>query len=267
MPFLENQTAVVSGAAQGLGAAYAEALAQNGANVVLFDVQPSVTQIAETIASKTGQKTLALVKDVSKRLDVEDVVKQALDTFGAIDILINNAGAWRETLVDASWEQTLEDWDFIMDPNLKGVMMLSRLCAPHMKAKGGGNIVNISTYYVLPARSPGTNQPTTDLYNASKWALNGFTQAWATYLKPDNIRVNGMCMGATDTPMLRGLFPDKKLPPQMAETVMKAEDIAGQLIDLLKEGPLGRTGENIGAWVGYPIELGPRPPAHRTISG
>jgi hypothetical protein len=71
-------------------------------------------------------------------------------------------------------------------------------------------------------------------------------------------------MGATDTPMLRNLFPDKQLPPDMAEVVMKAEDIAQQMIDLLADG---RSGENIGAWVGYPIEIPPTPAPNRLISG
>ena len=151
-----------------------------------------------------------------------------------------------------------------MDTNLKGLLMLSRACVPHLQARGGGDIVNISTYYVLPAKSEGTNSPETDLYNASKWAINGFTDAWAKYLAKDNIRVNGMCMGATDTPMLRGLFDDGQLPPELAESVMQPAEIAQQMIDLLADG---RSGENIGAWVGEPIVIPPHPPEHRRISG
>jgi NAD(P)-dependent dehydrogenase (short-subunit alcohol dehydrogenase family) len=117
---------------------------------------------------------------------------------------------------------------------------------------------------VLRPRSAGTNPPKTDLYSASKWGINGFTDAWAKYLAKDNIRVNGLCMGATDTPMLRGLFPDGELPANMAAGVMTAEQIAGQMIDLFKDG---RSGENIGAWVGSPVELGPVKAAHKRITG
>ncbi len=151
-----------------------------------------------------------------------------------------------------------------MDTNLKGLLMLSRACVPHMQAKGEGDIVNISSYYVLPARSGGTNPPGTDLYSASKWALNGFTDAWAKYLAKDNIRVNGLCMGATDTPMLRGLTPDGSLPEGLADVVMTGDQIAGLMIDLLRDG---RTGENVGAWVGVPVELGPVKAAHQRITG
>ncbi len=261
---LKGHVAIVSGAAQGLGAAYARKLAEEGASVLAFDIQDTIVDVAAQIAADTGQQVLGVVADVSKRKDCERVIKQAVDELGGLDILINNAGTWRETPVDASWEQALADWDFIMDTNLKGVLMLSRLAVPHLQARGGGDIIHISTYYVLPARSDGTNQPTTDLYNASKWALNGFTDAWSKSLAKDHIRVNGMCMGATDTPMLRGLFDDGELPPDMAETVMQAADSAQQLVDLLKDG---RSGENIGAWVGYPIEIPAHPAAHRKVTG
>ncbi len=264
MSALNGTVAIVSGAAQGLGAAFARALSENGAQVVAFDVQDKVVGVAESIEAATGNRVLGLVADVSERGQVEQVVATTVETFGGVDILVNNAGAWKRTPVDSSWEQTLADWDFIMDTNLKGMLMLSRACVPHMRARGGGDIVNISTYYVLPAKSEGTNSPETDLYNASKWALNGFTDAWSKYLAKDNIRVNGMCMGATDTPMLRGLFPDGKLPPEMASVVMQPEQIARQMIELIQDG---RSGENIGAWVGEPVVIPPHPAPNRLVSG
>jgi NAD(P)-dependent dehydrogenase (short-subunit alcohol dehydrogenase family) len=259
---LKGKVAIVSGAAQGLGEAFARRLAKEGATVLAFDVQDRIADVAKQLAADTGSKVVGLKADVSKRADVEKVVAAAAE-LGGIDILVNNAGTWKKTPVDASWDQAVADWDFIMDTNFKGVLMLTRAAVPHMKARGG-DIVNISTYYVMPARSDGTNQPDTDLYNASKWALNGFTDSWSKALAEFNIRVNALCMGATDTPMLRGLFPDKQLPPDMARQVMKPEQIAQQMIDLFNDG---RTGENIGAWVGYPVELGPRKVAHKRISG
>ena len=261
---LNGKVAIVSGAAQGLGEAFARALSEQGAQVVAFDVQYKITEVAAGIESATGNKVLGVVADISKRADVERVVAQTVETFGGLDILVNNAGTWKRTPVDTSWEQALADWDFIMDTNLKGLLMLSRTCTPHLQARGGGDIVNISTYYVLPAKSEGTNSPETDLYNASKWAINGFTDAWSKYLAKDNIRVNGMCMGATDTPMLRGLFPDGELPAEMADVVMQPEQIAQQMLDLMADG---RTGENIGAWVGEPVVIPPRAPDNLRVAG
>ncbi|MBT5723975.1 MAG: SDR family oxidoreductase [Gammaproteobacteria bacterium] len=250
---LAGKVAIVSGAAQGLGRAFAIRLAEEGCMVLGFDVKKEVLNVAGV----TG-----MVADVSKRDDVERVVSKAAG-MGEIAVLVNNAGTWKKTPVDSAWQQALDDWDFIMDTNLKGVMMLSRAVVPFLQ-RNGGHIINLSTYYVLPAKSDGTNQPDTDLYNASKWALNGFTDAWAKYLEKDNVKVNGMCMGATDTPMLRGLFPTKQLPAEMASVVMKAEDIAGQMMEIIASG---RTGENFGAWVGEEITIGDQPPLHKRITG
>ncbi len=250
---LSGKVAIVSGAAQGLGRAFAIRLAEEGCAVLGFDVKKEVLDVPGV----TG-----MVADVSKREDVESVVSKA-SGMGGIAVLVNNAGTWRKTPVDSPWQQAIDDWDFIMDTNLKGVMMLSRAVVPFLQ-KDGGHIINLSTYYVLPAKSDGTNQPDTDLYNASKWALNGFTDAWAEYLEKDNVKVNGMCMGATDTPMLRGLFPTKQLPAEMASVVMKAEDIAGQMMDIIASG---RTGENFGAWVGEEITIGVQPPLYKRITG
>lgn len=264
MSDLAGKVALVSGAAQGLGEAYARALSAAGASVCVFDVQPQVHETAAAIAASTGHPVHAMVADVASREDVERVVATVVEQFGGLDILVNNAGNWRRTPVDSAWQQALDDWDYIMDTNLKGVLMLSRACVPLLQRRGGGDIVNISTYYVLPARSDGTNQPDTDLYNASKWALNAFTDDWSKYLAKDNIRVNGLCMGATDTPMLRGFFPDGELPQELAANVLSSAALGQQLLDLLADG---RSGENIGAWVGEPVGIPPLAAPHRKVTG
>lgn len=264
MSALEGKVAIVSGAAGGLGAGFARGLSEAGASVLMFDVQPSIESLAAEIAAATGNPVRGVVADVSVRADVERIIDDVQSTFGGLDILVNNAGAWQRTPVDSSWDKAVADWDTIMDTNLKGLLMMSRASVPLLKARGGGDIVNISTYYVLPAKSEGTNPPDTDLYNASKWAINGFTDAWSKYLAKDNIRVNGMCMGATDAPMLRGLFADGQLPPDMAAVVMQPAQIAQQMLELLADG---RSGENIGAWVGEPVVLPPLAAANRKVSG
>lgn len=255
MPFLEGKVAIVTGAAQGLGAAFAEALAAEGASVAICDIKENVLNVGKDLQAKHGGRVLARVADVSQRKDVEQFVGDTVRELGGVDILVNNAGKWRQTPVTDPWEKALADFDEIMDTNLKGVMMMGRLCVPQMIARGGGDIINISTYYVLPARSEGTNSPTTDCYNASKWAMNGFTGPWALALRDQNIRVNALAMGATDTPMLRGLFAPNEPPADAVATWMRPAQIAQLMLDLIRDG---RTGENIGAWVGYPVELPPR---------
>jgi len=261
MPDVRGRSAIVTGGARGLGRAFAEALVREGANVTLCDVLDTAPAVADALDGPASAQGLIL--DVSKLDDLQQLVAAAEAAYGGIDILVNNAGRWRVTDPADPFEKALEDWDFIMDTNLKGLLLLSRLCVPRMIERGGGDIVHISTYYVLPAKSPGTNNPYTDLYNASKWALNGFTQAWSQSLAEHNIRVNALCMGPTDTPMLRGLFGGDP-PADFVATWMQPEQIAQQLIDLLADG---RSGENIGAWIGHPVTLGPRKPAHRKITG
>lgn len=268
MSNLTGRSAIVTGGATGLGRAFAEALLGAGVNVTLCDIRSDAPQVASAL--KGPGKAVGIVADVANLDDIPRLVDAALTNFGGIDTLINNAGRWRRTLVTDAFDKALDDWDFIMNANLRGLTLLSRACVPHLikgaAQHGGGDIVHISTYYVLPAKSPGTNSPDTDLYNASKWALNGFTQAWAMTLAEHQIRVNALCMGATDTPMLRGLW-DGDPPAEFAKTWMRPEQIGQQLIDLLEEGPNGRTGENIGAWVGEPVVLGPRHAAHRRVTG
>ena len=258
---LDGQSAIVTGSAGGIGAGFAEVLAEEGATVTLCDVQETVLETAAGIR-ESGGSAQALVADVSRREDVERVVAAAVEAGGGLDLLVNNAGRWTQSPVTDEWEKAVSDWDLIMDTNFKGVVMFGRACVPHLIARGGGNIINISTYYVLPARSNGTNPPGTDLYASSKWAMNGLTQAWSQKLAEHGIRVNALCMGATDAPMLRNLSrgdPD----PAFVVTWMTPRQIAGLALDIIREGPEGRTGENVGAWVGVPVELGPPKPPPR----
>ena len=235
------------------GKAFAQRLAAEGCEVLGFDVLEDINDV---------EGITGVVADVSRRADVERVVGLA-KALGDIAVLVNNAGTWRRTPADSAWAQALDDYSYIMDTNLKGVMMLSRATIPLMQKAGGGHVINVSTYYVLPAKSEGTNPPDTDLYAASKWALNGFTDAWAKYLAKDDIKVNALCMGAVDTPMLRGLFEDGELPAALGE-VMQADQIAQQMMDVINSG---RSGENFGAWVGEPISIGEQPPLHKRITG
>lgn len=260
----EGRVAVVTGAAQGLGEAYAERLAAEGMQVVCVDVRDRASSVAARIGGTAVLADLGTVAGVTTAADA------ALAAYGGVDVLVNNAGRWKQTPCDSGDRaQALADFHDIFDTNTKGAYLLAHALMPSMidRARAdplGGHIVNISTYYVLPPRPPestGTNPPATDLYGASKWALNGFTQAWALTLRPHNIRVNALAMGATDAPMLRNLFKLRGIDPPPAEVVatwMTPAQQAQLLVDLLAEGPDGRSGETIGSWVGEPVVLPPR---------
>ena len=140
---MSDNVAIVSGAARGMGNGFAKKLASEGYKVLAFDIDKAV----ENLKGVQG-----MVADVSKVDQVEAVVEEA-NKLGVIKVVVNNAGAWRKTPVDSPWEQALSDWDYIMNTNLKGVLMLSRASIAQMKERGG-NIINISSCLLYTSPSP-----------------------------------------------------------------------------------------------------------------
>lgn len=275
MADLRGRNAIVTGAAVGLGNAYAKALAREGVNVAVCDVREEVEALPAELQAAHGVRARAWRADVSVADDVRRVVDGAIAEFGQIDILVSNAGIWAGSVADDDLDKSLADYDKVVGTNLKGVFLFGRAVIPHMLAHGkGGNIVNISTdhvhtcgtpFHVCPklpscpwkdAPRPTAGGTIMDLYDTSKWGIHGLTFAWAKALRPHGIRVNAMCMGATDSNMLRGFHNFNPSPEEVA-TWMKAEDSAQVIIDLLNEGPQGRTGQNMNFCVGRPVRLEP----------
>ena len=266
--FLAGKVAVVTGGAVGIGRACVEALAGGGASVVTCDVRPLVEEVAANATARGGGEVTGVIADISEPEDVYATVDLATERFGGIDILVNNAAVWADHTVRDPRAKALQEYEAIMGTNLRGSFLFGRAVMPGMIERGGGDIVNMSTYYVVPPRPllprtaeelaiVGERPPFTDLYSASKFALTGLTQAWAGALREHGVRVNAICMGETDTPMLRAYWQGRPFPYRV-ETWIRPQQIAGLVLDLLREGPEGRTGANIGAWVGVPVELPPR---------
>lgn len=249
---LHGQIAIVTGAAQGLGCAFARRLVAEGCHVVMTDRQESVHGAAADIGAT------AHVGNVADADHVRTVVSNTLATYGRIHILVNNAGEVAPTNAMHGFDDADAQFDRIFGSNTKGAFLFGRAVAPLMAASGGGNIVNISTDHVKPG--PGCERHhghgSMDLYNASKWALNGLTFDWAKSLKPKRVRVNNICMGATDTEMLRG-FLGREPDPAYLATWMTPAQTAQILIELLEEGPDGRTGNSIGLYAGQPCVMPP----------
>ena len=238
------RVAIVTGAARGLGRAFAEGLQAAGYEIVACDVDASVKELPG----------LCLQADVSVPDDVRRVVDGAIERHGRIDVLVNNAGIARSTRAGQDWEQGLRDFEEVVGTNFYGAYLFGRAVAPIMISQEEGHIVNVSTDHVYPV--PGERvwgHGGMDLYNASKWALNGLTLDWATTLRRHHVRVNGLCMGATDTPMLRAFAGE--VSDEVVASWMKPDRICDLLLELLAEGPEGRTGHNLGCWVGRPISL------------
>lgn len=259
--------ALVTGAAIGLGNAFAQTLAAQGARLSLCDVRDEVHEVARAF----GDAALATTADVSKATDVIRVVEATRNAFGRIDVLINNAGVWGTSLPTDDLDKTERDYAALIDTNLKGSFMFGRAVIPHMIALGGGDIVNICTDHVQTCGSPWQldhddaptcpwagrpprptgGGPSMDLYDAGKWGQIGLTFAWAQALAKHSIRVNALCMGATDSHMLRSFH---RFDPPAAEVArwMKSKDVARLLIDLIDDG---RSGDYIGIAMGHPIVL------------
>jgi 3-oxoacyl-[acyl-carrier protein] reductase len=271
---LKGRTAIVTGAAVGIGNAYARAMAKEGCNVAVIDLRADIADLPKEL-EKHGVKAFAVQGDVSQPATVRAFVDKVIATFGGVDILINNAGQCWVSLVDDDLEKSEKDYEGMVGTNLRGEYLMGRAVIPQMLKQGrGGEIVNIGTDHGVTCGSPrelcphlascpwgDSPRPTgggtvLDIYDASKYGTYALTFAWAKALRPHDIRVNCICMGATDSHMIRQFFGERATPEEVA-TWMKAEDSAQVVVDILREGPKGRTGETINLCVGRPCKIEP----------
>jgi NAD(P)-dependent dehydrogenase (short-subunit alcohol dehydrogenase family) len=191
---LTGKRALITGAASGIGRATALLFAREGAAVAVVDVDEASGQaVAQTIRDEGGQAIFVRC-DVTQAGDCRRAVQRAVDEFGGLDILFNNAGIIRRATVIGTTE---EEWDRVMAVNVKSIFLLSKCAIPVMAQAGGGVIVNTSSGWGLVG---GRNAVS---YCASKGAVVNMTRAMALDHGAQNIRVNCICPGDTDTPMLR----------------------------------------------------------------
>jgi NAD(P)-dependent dehydrogenase (short-subunit alcohol dehydrogenase family) len=194
MPRLREKTALITGSASGIGRAMALLFAREGAAVAVADQDRTGSQqVVQQIASE-GRRALHVPCDVTVLADCRHAVEITVQHFGRLDILCNNAGIIRRTTV---LDISEEEWDQVMAVNVKSIYMLSRYAIPFMAEAGGGAIINIASGWGLVG---GRNAVS---YCASKGAVVNMTRAMALDHGPQNIRVNCICPGDTDTPMLR----------------------------------------------------------------
>lgn len=189
---MKGRVAVVTGAASGIGRATTELLAAEGARVLAVDIDPAGEAVARAIDA-TGSQAVFVQADVARDSECEAVVAAALQVHGGIDVLVNCAGVVRRATV---LETSETDWDHVMDVNVKAVYLLARRTIPVMIERGGGVIVNIASGWGLAAG------PRAAAYCASKGAVVQLTKAMAIDHAVHGIRVNCVCPGDVDTPML-----------------------------------------------------------------
>ena len=193
---LNGKVAIVTGGGSGIGKGISLVLANQGASVVIADVNiENASSVVSELESK-GKKGIAISTDVSDKESIESMVNQVISEFGQIDILVNNAGVMGAPDWDGKRTPTDEDWDWALSINLMGVVNVSEAVSPFMKERRYGKIVNVaSTAARVGGGGPGSQ------YSASKAAALSFTQSNALQLAPHNINVNCICPGNVWTPM------------------------------------------------------------------
>ena len=218
---LTSKTAIVTGGSRGIGLAVAECLLAEGASVVITGLNEKHLRTAEGAlagASKEGSRLLALRADVRDPAEAERIIAAAVEKFGGLDVLVNNAGVGAFANVT---DMTLDEWRLVIETNLNGVFYCTRAAIPHMKARGGGWIVNISSLAGKNAFPGGA------AYCASKAGLNAFSEALMQEVRHDGIRVSYVMPGSVRTRFSSGgdeAGSEWKLAP---------EDVAQVVRDLL----------------------------------
>lgn len=233
---LEGKVALVTGAAQGIGKAIALTLAKNGADIVVSDINLEKAQETSKEIEAMGRKSIAIKVDVSKYEEVEKMIEKIISEFGRIDILVNNAGITRDKLI---LRMTEEDWDAVVNVNLKGTFNCTKAAIRHMSKQKSGKIVNIASV------SGEMGNPGQANYSASKAGVIGFTKTIAREFAQRGINVNAIAPGYIETPMT-DVLPEKvkeelkKMIP--LERLGKPEDIAQAVLFLVSEASSYITG-------------------------
>lgn len=210
---LKGKVAIVTGANSGIGRATARLFAREGAKVVCCDIQETISpRIDQLIKDKEGSEAVFANVDVTKQEDLDLMVKTAVDLFGKVDILYNNAGAGVRKKVH---EHTDEEWNFVLNTNLNAMFRGARAVLPHFIKQGSGNMVTTASTFGLLA------SPDYPGYCATKAAIINLTREMALDYGPMGIRINCVCPGAIETPRFRGFPPRPTLGEGMTEEQRK----------------------------------------------
>jgi NAD(P)-dependent dehydrogenase (short-subunit alcohol dehydrogenase family) len=235
---LQGKVAIVTGSGRGIGEAYAKAIASEGANVVVAEVdEKQGRRVAGEIAKSGGEASFVEV-DVSSNDSTAAMAEATIRKYGGIDFLVNNAAIYGGMQIAPLIEV---DWDYyadFMEVNMNGALRCVRACYRSMRERGGGSIVNQSSTAAWMAIG---------FYGIAKLALNGITQSLARELGPMKIRVNAIAPGPTDTEATRSVVPEAVLQQLVAQMPLarqgRPEDLVGTCLFLLSDASAWLTGQ------------------------
>ncbi len=210
-PRLPNKVSLITGAAQGIGLATALKFAKEGAIVIVCDIKQAGVDEAVAQCQAQGAKAVGFVMDVTQRKQIDDVVARVKAQFGRIDVLVNNAGITQDARLQ---KMTLEQFDRVIDVNLRGVFHCAQAVADLMVGQGSGVILNASSVVGIYGNFGQTN------YAATKFGVIGFTKTWSRELGPKGVRVNAVAPGFIGTPMVAAM-PEKILQDLQAKVPLK----------------------------------------------
>ena len=246
----EDKVAIVTGAAQGIGEAYARALAAEGAKVVVADLnEESGERVAKEIEA-AGGRAVAVTVDIADEASVAAMAASAVEAFGGIDFLVNNAaiygGMRNETLLEGEWAY----YQRFMAVNMNGALLCTRACFRHMAERGGGAVVNQSSTAAWMA---------VGYYAVAKAAINSLTACLAAELGPMGIRVNAIAPGPTNTEATREMVPEEFQQALLAQMAIKRlgtpDDLAGVVVFLLSDDARWLTGKTIAVDGGQVVRI------------
>lgn len=227
---LAGKTAIITGAAQGIGATYAKAMAAEGACVAVADVLDGSAVVHEI--TMAGGRAVSMLTDVSETASVNAMIESTLSAFGGIDILVNNAAIFASLSLKPISAISDEEWDKVMQVNVAGLFKCSRAVLPHMRKTGGGKIINIASGTVF------MGSPMLLHYVTSKAAVVGFSRALAREVGRDNICVNSLAPGFT---LSEGVKSSQNYPAALHTQIeagrcfrraQQPEDLIGSLLFL-----------------------------------
>ena len=250
---LKGKSVIITGASAGLGEQFAHAFSESGADVVLGARREDLLKrVADSVSDKYGNKAIPVRVDVRSEKDIIGLVDKTVKEFGTVDVLVNNAGMY---IVKPLVEQTLDDWNEVMDVNLTSAFLASREVAKTMIPKQSGCIINISSTFGL-----GATEFTEVSYYASKGGMVALTKALAVELGKHNIRVNAIAPGFFPTSMSAGAFDDEYIrervirPRTALPMFAENEYIRGAAVFLASDDAKYITGHTLavdGGWLAF----------------